>query len=521
MICTSPVLSCAEASEWELKLLGADAEKEWAAMGEAGRGVAKAALRDSLEIGPIPADFRVLVLCGSGHNAGDALIAAREILESLPGASALALLAYGRERMRPLTARALAELESCGTTVRVLGWVPGAAEALAAHPWELCLEGVAGMNLKGPLREPAGELFAAVAKAQVALRAAVDLPAGLCDAGAFPGFSADFTYATGIVKAPVLAPCAVRRTGRVRLVDLGFFGVDRPSAERELLLPSSLAPLAALRDASGDKRSHGHLALFGGAPGMPGAAAMAVKAAASAGAGLLTVFTTAETIRAMSSLVPEAMWTALPENGDGFDAEKSLALLRGKADRFTALALGPGLDWREASVRAMIPALVRETPFPLLLDAGALFAEAAAALAERPKNFPKTVLTPHTGEFLRLAELSQSPADAELEAVMKAFARKTRSVLLLKGPVTRVTDGERLVCSTLGGPVLARGGSGDILSGILGARLAAPSADPFEAACSAALWHGMAAEHLAREKGQRAVRTSELIEHLSPALREP
>ncbi len=520
MLFTSPVLSCAEASEWELKLLGTDAEREWAAVLAAGRGVAEGVCRDFLEIGPLSEAFRVLVLSGTGHNAADALVAARVILEKLPGASALVVLAYGRERMRPLAAKALAELATIGERVQVLGWGADAAAALAAHSWEVCLEGVAGMNLKSFLREPAPELFAAVKESQIALRAAVDLPAGLCDAGAFPGFAADFTYATGIVKAPDLAPGMMKRTGRVRFVDLGFFDAEKPSAERELLLPESLAPLAALRDAAGDKRSHGHLALLGGAPGMPGAAAMAALAAATAGAGLLTVFTAAETIRAMSSLVPEAMWTALPEIGGGFDPQGSLALLRKKAERFTALALGPGLDFAEPSVPSLVTALVRESPLPLLLDAGALFPEAAQALAERPEGFPKAVLTPHMGEFLRLAGLAQAPADAELEGLLKDFARKTRCILLLKGPVTRVTDGTRLACSTPGGPVLARGGSGDILSGILGALLAAPSADPFEAASTAALWHGAAAEHLARERGQKAVRTSELIEHLSPALRE-
>jgi NAD(P)H-hydrate epimerase len=497
-----------------------DAEMEWAAVLAAGRGVAEAVCRDFLEIGPLPEAFRVLVLSGTGHNAADALVAARVILEELPGASATVLLAYGRERMRPLAAKALAELESHGARVQIFGWVPGAVEALAAHPWEVCLEGVAGMNLKSTLREPAPELFAAVKKAKIALRAAVDLPAGLCDAGAFPGFAADFTYATGIVKSPVLAPGAVPRTGRVRLVNLGFFDAEKPVTERELLLSSTLAALAALRDAAGDKRSHGHLALLGGAPGMPGAAALAAKAAATAGAGLLTVFTAAETIRAMAALVPEAMWTALPEMGTGFDAEGSLAILRKKAERFTALAIGPGLDFAEPSVRSLVTAIVRESPLPLLLDAGALFPEVVDALAQRPAGFPKAVLTPHMGEFLRLAGLEKAPADAELEGLLKDFARKARCVLLLKGPVTRVTDGTRLAYSTLGGPVLARGGSGDLLSGILGALLALPGVDPFEAACTAALWHGAAAEHLAREKGQKAVRTSEIVEHLSPALRE-
>jgi NAD(P)H-hydrate epimerase len=140
---------------------------------------------------------------------------------------------------------------------------------------------------------------------------------------------------------------------------------------------------------------------------------------------------------------------------------------------------------------------------PLVLDADALRAEVAEALGEKP-----FICTPHAGEFQRIAP--RLFAGEEFVA--------PHGVLVLKGPMTRVTDGKTIYHSPFGGPVLARGGSGDILAGLIGGLLAQAPGEPLLAACRGTVWHGRAADLLARARGQVAVEISEILEQLGPAL---
>jgi ADP-dependent NAD(P)H-hydrate dehydratase / NAD(P)H-hydrate epimerase len=523
MLTTHPVLTCAESAAWEEKLLGTDTAKTWAAMERAGCGVGRAALRDYLEIRTLPDDFRVLVLLGTGHNAGDALVAARTILETLPHASITAALLYPREKLRPLALRALEAFEAAGKTGNraiVSQWSAELAVTLPMQRFNLCIEGVVGMQMTPPLRAPAPEVFAAVSSMDIEMRAAVDLPAGLGDECAPGGFRADFTYATGIAKKPVFDAKNVKATGRVRYIDIGFFDGPRPdyAGKREILPPQSLARLCSLRPATADKRSNGHVFIVGGSHSMPGAVSMATMAAVRSGAGLVTTFVPSSISPIAVAAAPEAMWVPLPI--EEADVSASLEAVRNLSDRMTAMVIGPGLDAADWNVRYFAATLIRESKTPLVIDASALVPETMEAVAARPLNFPPTVLTPHLGEFARIAGKQVLEPDCDIDAELAAFSRSHRCVTLLKGPVTRISDGKRLVCGSFGGPVLSRGGSGDILSGILGALASQPGADLFECACLAALWHGAAAEHLARTRGQRAVRTTEILDHLSPASRE-
>jgi NAD(P)H-hydrate epimerase len=120
------------------------------------------------------------------------------------------------------------------------------------------------------------------------------------------------------------------------------------------------------------------------------------------------------------------------------------------------------------------------------------------------------VLTPHAGEFARLAGAGADLAE---------FCRSHKVITVLKGPVTRICDGQRIWCSTFGGPVLARGGSGDVLAGIIGALVARNPDEAFLAAARGVVWHGLAADALARARGETSALTAELTAHMPEALR--
>jgi NAD(P)H-hydrate epimerase len=508
-----PILSCDEARAFEARLFGGDETHEWPAMQRAGRAMGAAVLNDFREIGGFSAAGRVLVLVGKGHNSGDALIAAQAILEQYPEAVADVLFVFGEQALRPLAQRAWREL------------LQAAPQRVAAHrldpvatsvsewtkSYDLCLDGVFGFQFRPPLDERAGAVLRWANALPVRLRAAVDLPSGLDAADAF---RADFTYATGILKMPALA-CP--NAGRLRYLDLGFFEVERvvPNALDYVLTGEILSPLSALRSPLSDKRSYGHLFVLGGSRNYPGAVLMSVLAALRSGAGLVTAFVPESLAPAFAARAPAAMWIGWPETSEGGLALAGHYLMRERLERATALELGPGLG-REPETLALVREIVANAPVPVVLDADALQPDIV-----RAGTVPR-VLTPHAGEFARIAA----------GASLRDFCGETGATVVLKGSITRIGTAEAVYHSFFGGPVLARGGSGDLLAGLIGGLLAQAVAErlpvphgsesasaTLQAAARGVVWHGRAADALAREKGQVAVQTTQVLDYLSAALR--
>lgn len=456
-------------------------------MQRAGRAIAQAVLRDFEEIGGFPAEGSLLVLAGKGHNGGDALIAAHTILTQFPRARAEVIFVFGTRGLRPLAARAWRELvQACGPRVRESD---GGSFCSAV---DLCLDGVFGFQFRPPADAHVSALLARVNAQPIRLRAAVDLPsAGL--------FRADFTYATGSVKTPVVSAAVA---GRVRYLDLGFFSGDEAGAER-VLTRAVLAPLAALRSPLSDKRSYGHVFVVGGSRSFPGAVLMTVLAALRSGAGLVTAFVPESVASAFAARAPEAMWVGWPETPTGGLALEGEHLLRERLERASALVIGPGMG-RDAETLALAASIVKASPVPLVIDADALQPEIVSA-GKAPR-----IVTPHAGEFARIGRGQE----------LQEFAAESGATVVLKGPVTRVAHGAAIYHSFFGGPVLARGGSGDLLAGLTGGLLAQTPSNPELAAARGVVWHGLAADHLARAHGQTPVSVTQLLDFLPAALRE-
>lgn len=572
---THPIFSCAAAHEWETRLLGGDEGREWAAMRTAGAALAEAIECDFTEVGEWPKAGRLLVLAGKGHNGGDALLAARELLERHPSYGADVVFVHGERAMRPLAARAWRQLqEGCKGRLRVLhpkkiagaGLAGSEAEALGEETSDLhhngrggdyvvSLDGIYGFQFRPPLDERAAVVLHWANGCRVAMRVAVDLPSGLAEEGAF---RADWTYATGILKEPVLR-CP--NAGRIRYLDFGFFDAPeacvgtcvgtnagmsagegnraRGSVEAGGLVFGSglcVATEAALRGLAGwrapgsDKRTHGHVAVIGGSRRYPGAALMAVQAALRSGVGLVTAFVPESLVTAGAARLPEAIWVGWPETPEGGLALEGIALWREAADRFSAALLGPGLG-REPETLVLAEEILRHAErSPFVLDADAL---QPSVLEAGVRAGVQLVLTPHAGELARIAAAAggvlgcadaagtggvagMAPAFGAGQAA--ALASRTGAVVTSKGPLTRIhfKDTECVVCA--GGPVLARGGSGDLLAGLTAGLMAQAPDDAFGAALRGALWHGRAADALARARGALAVQTTQLLDYLPEAL---
>lgn len=228
---------------------------------------------------------------------------------------------------------------------------------------------------------------------------------------------------------------------------------------------------------------------------------MTVQAALRSGAGLLTAFVPESLVPAFAAQAPEAMWVGWPETPEGGLALEGRHLLQARLTRGSALVMGPGMG-KEPETLALAKDVVQSASIPLVLDADALQPDIVRA-GKAPR-----VLTPHRGEFMRILAGGD----------FREFQKKSDAVVVLKGRLTGITHQERGYYSPYGSPVLARGGSGDCLAGIVGTQLAQTPGDPLGAACRGTVWHGRAADLLARTHGQVAVRTTQLLDFLSPAL---
>lgn len=481
-----PVLSCAEMTAAEQAWLRRNPGRDWSLMLRAAAATAEEA---RLALGR-PARS-VLVLAGKGRNGADAVLAGLR----LAGKTGRLTVALAETPAVPgLPARALA-LARRRRGARVLPW----REALRGEPRaDIILDGILGSGFRPPLSPELRGMFAAARRAR-GLRVAVDVPSGAGDAADGPCLGADVTVSLGCLKRPLLRPRVAAKAGRIRVADLGL---PLPAGEEACSTLGTLAPLAVARPARTEKRRQGRVLIVGGSAGMPGAVVMNTRACLDAGVGLVSVVAPMA-LQARAALeLPEAMWMAQGGRGTG-------ARARELAASCDAVLIGSGLG---ASGLALARSVAQATRGVAVLDADALrpvIVRAAAKAAAR-------VLLPHAGEFLRLGGRKANPAEAA------ALARRLRSLVVLKGPLTCVTDGRKIIHIPHGGPVLARGGSGDLLAGMVAAVVAARSAlglGLLEAVVVAATWHGAAADSVAASRGETVVRTTQLLDGLLPALR--
>ena len=484
-----PVLSCAAAARAEKAFLRGDLTKSLALMTKAAVGIRDEVVR---HIGPSPRSL--LVLAGKGNNGADAVLAAA--LLRGPKTVVTVLFAEGI----PTEGQPALIWAKHGAGMRTA--TPQDLPRLCRRRHDAVLDGLLGQGFRAPLRAPYAKLIAAADKLR-GFRVAVDLPSGLGDRSAGPAFRADLTVSIGALKQPLLPLAAERFRGRLRVIDIGL--PNKPGTEA-CATRRTLDALRRPRPAATEKRRQGRLLIVAGSEHMPGAALMNTAAALQAGAGLVTTCLP-RSIQARAAVAyPEAMWRGLPTDAAGALATPPAESLLENKD---VLLAGSGMGAHAGDFLAQLLPRFRGD---LVLDADALRPDVVAACADGRRT---RVLLPHAGEFLRLSGRTMTTAHG------LAYARRTRTIVVLKGAVSAVTDGRRIVHIPFGGPVLARGGSGDLLAGIVAAVLARRRVlglSAFDAVVVAATWHAQAADLLSEQQGEEAVRTTELLPRLSPVL---
>ncbi len=480
-------------------------------MERAGSGLAKL-VSDRAAQGPIA------VLCGKGNNGGDGYVAARVLREQGRSVRVLTLVDPGE-----LQGDARANFERLpGPPPDPFG--PEGLEGAAG-----IVDAILGTGFSGTPREPAAGAIEAINVAAgreggPGVRGvevvACDVPSGVNGStgeveGAAVRATATATFHAG--KPGLWIAPGKDHAGEVRTVDIGIppGGPSEPSIG---LIDAAVVDAIPRRGRESTKFAAGSVLVCGGSTGLTGAPSMASESAMRAGAGYVTALVPGSLNPIFEVRLLEVMSVPLPDEGGSLTTE-ALDVVIERCQRADALVLGPGFGRQDAALE-LARQIARQTPVPLLLDADGLNAHAGSleTLAEREAA---AVLTPHAGELARLLETdSGAVAGKRLESVRGA-ASSAGSIVLLKGDDTLVASPDGRVAVSRGGvSALATAGTGDVLSGVIGAFLA-KRMDAFEAACAGVFVHARSGQLAARDKGPEGVIASDVIKRLPVALRDP
>lgn len=448
-----------------------------------------------------PTPGTLILYLGSGNNAGDALVAGRELQKQ--GWTLLARLSGEPEKMKPLPQ---------------VHWfsLPGLSRLHEAPITSLpaplvLLDGLLGIGSQGPMRPNLAALAQEMNQLRISHRAvtiAMDIPSGLDGDTGQPHpdcVVADITATIAICKTGLVADEAINHVGRLALVPLPQLSALAPGDDTQgcLLTPEFLRPHLPQRNFDFHKGQAGRVGILAGSPGYYGAAELACRAALRAGAGLVTLVVKEQAYDILAQRVPpEVMVKSVKDYREVLDM------------RFDALAIGPGLGFDH---ELEYLELIRQTQVRCVVDADALTALARQGPAAVKDCASSHLFTPHPGEMARLMPDASSKSRREQAEVWAA--NHIGHTLLLKGARTIIsTLGQDTLYNTTGHPGMATGGMGDVLTGVAAALIGQGIPTHFAAGLAAWLC-GHAAELHALSHSEESTLPSDVIHHFGQAMR--
>lgn len=479
-------------------------------MENAGTAVARFILRQ------YPEALRIAVICGKGNNGGDGFVAARKLLEV--GREVKTILLAAPEDVKGDAAKMLELLPKPPDSIR--------AQQEAAALGELCdqsdviVDAIFGTGFRPPLAELAAKAVEAINGARRPV-ISIDVPSGI-DSNSFALEQPNTCRSDAIVTFTALKPGIVfgaMTRGQIVVADIG---------SPEHLVTSALgiewngppSILAEPRQLNSNKGLYGHAFIIGGSRGKSGAPIMASHAALRIGAGLVTCAVPGSILPIVAGTMPELMTESLAETSSGAISREALQgdRLRKTLERKHVVALGPGLGRDSETVHA-VRDFVANCSLPLVIDADGLNAfEGAVHLLDGSQRM--LVLTPHPGEMARLIGKTVGEVEGDRIDIARHFAREHRLILALKGWRTLIAnpDGQIWV-NTTGNPGLAKGGSGDVLTGMIAGMIAQYPQKSFDAVRAAVYLHGLAADCALTTQTERTMLATDVIAAFPQAFR--
>lgn len=446
------------------------------------------------------------LICGSGNNGGDGVELARLLTEE--GAETAVILMNGMPATE--TAKACASLHPI--KLKTVPASDGERAYKLLRKADVIIDCVFGTGFHGELPALSADLFD-YAKDCEGLSISIDIPSGVNgNSGAVSehSFKPDITLVLAALKTGLLNYPCCDFCGETEIVDIGID--DKCYKEYDgVFTDDSIFEKLPIRAKHSNKGTFGKLLNVAGCENYIGAAVLSSKAALRAGAGLVTLASVGEVVRAAAVSVPECVFLRMRDDGEAF-TKKDIQALCGAAERASAISVGCGMGNCDRT-RKTVELLLKNGKCPVILDADGINSVSDNINVLKDNDRP-IVLTPHPGEFSRLLGISVKDVQANRLELARRFAADNGTVLLLKGADTIIAapDG-RVYVNSSGNNALAKAGCGDVLTGIIGS-LAAQGIEAFYAAVLGAYIHGKAADRLVEAFSAASVLAGDVIEAL-------
>lgn len=513
-----PVLSAAAMRDADRRTIEWFGIPGFTLMESAGR--AAASLLEE-HMGPL-SDKRILCLCGKGNNGGDGFVLART-LATRAARIHVCIVAPPSSADAQLNFEVLQKMAASDGQIQLSIEYFQDLDRLDALPSpDIIVDALLGTGVQDALRAPYSDLVEWVNR-QHAFVLAMDIPTGLnADTGAVPGsvLRADLTVAMGAYKTGLCIGQGPRLAGKTHVAEIGIPSFILESKTRQhgcASIPSleAIRSWLPVRPPDAHKYSVGMALVVAGSPGLTGAATLASSSAEQSGAGAIVCAAPEEIQPILSGKMTEVMTLGLPHTAEGIDTEQALERLAPTLSKASSVLIGCGMGQLEHT-QAFIRTLATSTNLPVVLDADGLnaFQRHTELIAEHSGG--KWILTPHLGEFKRLAGADVN-LDNKIE-IAREFAQTWNSVLILKGAPSLVAtpEGDAFINPT-GNNALATAGTGDVLAGFC-AGLLAQGLSSVQAALCALHIGGAAAEYFSVKSHPSTMRASDLIAHLPVVL---
>jgi ADP-dependent NAD(P)H-hydrate dehydratase / NAD(P)H-hydrate epimerase len=504
------IVSAAEMREIDRITTGRYSVPSLTLMENAGSAVARFVVRW------YPDARRITVVCGKGNNGGDGFVAARKLHEANRDVRVV-LLASAEE----VKGDARANLERLPVTPVLLNsksGFPNLEDRLSTS--DLVLDAIFGTGFRPPLPETATNAIDLLRRTSCPV-ISVDIPSG-ADSDSFaldqPQACRSDAIVTFTAPKPAIIFSALTR-GPIVVADIGS-PKEAVASQLGMEWNRPAALFEERRRLNSNKGLYGHALIIGGSRGKSGAPTMASMAALRMGAGLVTCAIPKGIQPIVAASIPELMTEALDENAAGALSNSALNEEQTKLllERKSVVALGPGLG-QSADTKQSVQEFVTQCPLPLVLDADGLNAFAGKSDLLDGSTRP-LVLTPHPGEMARLIGKSVAEIERDRVHIAREFARKHHLILVLKGwrTLTAEADGQVFV-NTSGNPGLAKGGSGDVLTGMIAGMIAQHPKQLLDSVRAAVYLHGLAADCALRRQTEQTMLATDVISAFPEAFR--
>ncbi|MEA1981284.1 MAG: NAD(P)H-hydrate dehydratase [candidate division Zixibacteria bacterium] len=481
-------------------------------MENAGRGIAQAIIQSLFyNIN----NRKVIIFCGKGNNGGDGFVVGRYLFQA--GCEVTIYYPSPENKLSVDASENCNKAKKLNINMHEIDSIDSLPNNLAA---DFIIDAVFGNGFAGAPRGLLGDMIEYI-NSQNITTIAIDMPSGLnADNGQYEGcvVQADYTFTLALPKLGMYVSPGRELSGEIQIIPIGIPDdvIENFNLKTDLLTTQKISSLLPSRKPDGHKGDFGKILCIAGSSGLTGAAILTAKTALRSGCGLVKVACPHSILPTIASSVTEATLAPMPDvKKNGHLALRGLGQLLELANEHDSIIIGPGLG-QHYETKELVKRFVARCDKPMIIDADGLNALVKFTKILKEKR-TRCVLTPHPGEFFRLTGNKVADDIQKRIAQASSFAKEYGVVLVLKGSPTLIADTDgKVALNPTGNNGMATGGSGDVLSGIIGTLLG-QSVSAFDSACGAVYIHGLSGDFGTEEIGARSLISGDLVDYLPEA----